>query len=532
MRGLLKIIAVAMVLIVPATQAFAERVLRLDEVPIGELDPHKALDFIDSIILFNIYDVLIWPNPSGAFEGQLAESWNVSADGTAYTFMLRPGIKFHDDSELNADDVVYSFNRSVALAQGYAGLYSSSKVEKVSGMQVRFTLPSANSAFLASLVRLAILNSDLVKKNQESGDFGDNGDYGQAFLSVNDAGTGPYRVDSHKMQELTVLRLTDNYFEPVAAKAPDTIRIRYGLESASLRTLMARGNHELSSQWHSPEVFRALEREDNVELTTESGVGYLVLPINTQKPPTDDVHFRRAMALAVDYAAMLSIERVSDDLTAAQRSRTALPSALFGYDKDAPVFEQNLEAARAELAKSKYANRLDEFEIELAWVAAVAKEEKVAFLLQQNFAQIGIKSKVVKVPWVLFADRASSIEATPHVGQLYFSATYPDPLSLIGDYHSSVRGSYLSMWWLNDSEVDRLIDAVKAEIDDNKREDLLKQLQRRIIDLAPAIYAYETEALFAKASYVSAPSLDDKSLTVPVMGGNFRFHTWSVDREQ
>ena len=88
------------------------------------------------------------------------------------------------------------------------------------------------------------------------------------------------------------------------------------------------------------------------------------------------------------------------------------------------------------------------------------------------------------------------------------------------------------MWWLNDPEVDGLIDAAKAEIDDDKREGLLKQLQRRIIDLAPAIYAYETESLFAKASYVSAPSLDDKSQTVPVMGGNFRFHTWSVDREQ
>ena len=109
-----------------------------------------------------------------------------------------------------------------------------------------------------------------------------------------------------------------------------------------------------------------------------------------------------------------------------------------------------------------------------------------------------------------------------------FSATYSDPISLLGDYHSSMKGSYLSMWWLQDSEVDGLIEATKVELDMNKRAEVLKQLQRRILDVAPAIYAFEFDAVFAKGAHIGAPPLDDDSKTVAVMGGNFRFHTWQV----
>ena len=103
-------------------------------------------------------------------------------------------------------------------------------------------------------------------------------------------------------------------------------------------------------------------------LTTEKGVGYVVLPINTQKAPTDDVHFRRAMVYALNYDAFSNIVKVTDDLYAGNPTRTAIPRAMFGYDSDAPAFKQDLDRARAELAKSKYADSAGDYEVELAWV--------------------------------------------------------------------------------------------------------------------------------------------------------------------
>ena len=527
MRSLVIGFAVALAFIVTASSALAERVLRIEEVPIGELDPHKAIDYIDSIINFNVYDSLVWPNPDGTFTGLLAESWEVSDDGLNYTFTMRDA-KFHDGSVVDAHDVVYSLARTQAVGQAYANLFVGLTATAVDDRTARITLPASNAAFLATLPRLSIVNSDLARANQQEGDFGENGDYSSAFLSGNDAGSGAYTVESHNMQELTILKAFPDYFDAFDPLAPETVQIRYGLSAATMRTLMANSELDLSMQWHPYETFGGLAGLDNVALTTEKGVGYVVLPINTQKAPTDDVHFRRAMVYALNYDAFANIVKVTDDLYAGNPTRTAIPRAMFGYDRDAPAFKQDLERARAELAQSKYADSADDYEVELAWVAEVPMEEKIMLQLQYDLSQIGIKAKITKNPWVRFSDRAATVEDTPHVGLLMFSATYSDPISLLGDYHSSMRGSYLSMWWLEDAEVDGLIEASRVELDINKRAEVLKQLQRRILDVAPAIYAFEFDAVFAKGAHIGAPPLDDDSKTVPVMGGNFRFHTWQV----
>lgn len=528
MRSLFRITAVVLAFAMPVSAALAERVLRIEEVPIGELDPHKAIDYIDSIINFNVYDSLVWPNPDGSFTGLLAESWEVSDDGLNYTFSLRDA-NFHDGTVVDSADVVYSLARTQAIGQAFAYLFPGLTATAVDDRTVRIALSQANAAFLATLPRLSIVNSDLAKANQQDGDFGENGDYSAAFLSVNDAGSGAYMVESHNMQEITILKEFPDYFDPFDPLAPETVQIRYGIDAATMRTLMAKGELDLSNQWHPYETYGGLATaQDNVALTTEKGVGYVVLPIHTQKPPTDDVHFRRAMVYALNYDAFANIVKVTDDLYAGFPSRTAIPRAMFGYDVDAPPFKQDLDRARAELAMSKYADSLDEYEVELAWVAEVPIEEKTMLQLQYDLGQIGIKSKITKNPWVRFSDRATTVETTPHVGLLNFSATYSDPISLLGDYHSNAQGSYLSMWWLDDPEVDRLIDASRVELDMAKREEVLKQLQRRILEVAPAIYAYEFDAVFAKGAHIGAPPLDDDSKTVPVMGGNFRFHTWQV----
>ena len=89
--------------------------------------------------------------------------------------------------------------------------------------------------------------------NLQEGDFGDRGDYGRAFLDSNDAGSGAYAVVSHNKQELTVLERFDDYWLPFAENAPDEVRMRYSLEPATLRALMERGEHDVSSMWHAYE---------------------------------------------------------------------------------------------------------------------------------------------------------------------------------------------------------------------------------------------------------------------------------------
>ena len=79
--------AVAMGLAGPS--AAQDRVLRVNDAPIGELDPHKGKDYADSMLMFNVYDFLVRASADGQMLPDLAESWTISDDGLTYTFTLR-----------------------------------------------------------------------------------------------------------------------------------------------------------------------------------------------------------------------------------------------------------------------------------------------------------------------------------------------------------------------------------------------------------------------------------------------------------
>ena len=157
MRYLMRLILVAVVFLVPVTSAQAERVLRLNEVAVGELDPHIALDYIDSILLVNLYDPLVRPKPGGGFLPGLAESWEVSDDNMSITFTVQSGIKFHDGSDVNADDVIYSFDRNKALGMGYAYLFANASMAKKSDMEALSKATGGN--IVTNIDDLSVLQS-------------------------------------------------------------------------------------------------------------------------------------------------------------------------------------------------------------------------------------------------------------------------------------------------------------------------------------------------------------------------------------
>ena len=261
-----------------ASASFAETVLRLDEVAVGELDPAKASDYADSILMFNVYDTLVLPNQGGpGHSGHLAESW--TSDGATYTFKLRDGVSFQSGNPLRAQDVVYSLERMQALGAGLSYLFAGVKAEAVDDHTVKFMLEAPYAPFVASLVRLPIVDQALVAANSDD-------QWGEAFLSGNGAGTGAYSVNSHNPQEETVMAKWDGYFLGVADAAPDTVRLRYGLEAATVRTLIAQGEHDIASQWLPPEVVKALA-DDGAQLLTEAGTGAFYFKMNTTKAPLD-----------------------------------------------------------------------------------------------------------------------------------------------------------------------------------------------------------------------------------------------------
>lgn len=496
-----------------ATPAFAETVLRLDEVAVGELDPAKASDYADSILMFNVYDTLILPAQGGpGHVPHLATGWEV--DGATYTFTLRDDVTFQSGNPLRAEDVVYSLERMQALGAGLSYLFGGVSAAAVDEKTVTFTLETPYSPFVASLVRLPIVDKALVAANSDE-------EWGEDFLSGNGAGTGAYAVTSHNPQEETVMAKSASYFLGVPDVAPDTVRLRYGLEAATVRTLIATGEHDISSQWLPPEVTKALAN-GGAQLLSETGTGALYFKMNTTRPPLDDANCRLALAAAFDYDTALQMISITDDVAAGSPATGAIPAGMFGANGPEGAQSRDLDAARAHLANCPTAPQ--DFNLEISWIAEVPIEERFALLMQANFAELGISGSIQTLPWALFAENVASPENTPHISQLFVNAVTGDPDTLLyGMYHSSTPGTWQSPEYLNDAEVDQHLEAGRTADTDEGREAAYAALNARLLEIAPTIYGYDTQSVFAASNRVKVPALSDPSQAFGLDGMGFSF---------
>lgn len=531
MRSLTQaLLASATCLLLAAPALAQDRVLELDESPVGEIDPAKGTDYADTVLAINIYDTLVYPKQGGpGVQPLLATEWSV--DGLSYTFKLRQDVKFHSGNPLTAADVVYSYDRLTGMGQGFASLFVGrvASVEAVDDYTVKFTLSSSYAPFLAALTRLPVVDSKLVKENTVAGGaYGDNGDYGEAFLSAKDAGSGAYTVTSQNPQSETVMAKFDGYFMPFAENAPDQVRYRYGLEASTVRALMARGEHDISSLWLPPEVLAAMAQEGIVHFALEPGATGEYIKLNTKRPPLDDVHCRLALSYAFDYQTSLQLLRVTDDTAQGITMNGALPMGLTGYNAATPGFATDLEKAKAELAQCKYTPA--DSPLELAWIAEVPARERIALLMQAAFTQLGFPVNVVRTPWALVTEQVTQPETAPHAVEIAVAAVTPDPDSLLYNmYSSTVPPTWMSAEHLVDAKVDELLEAGRTEVDETKRAAIYEELNARLRELAPDIFAYEFIGVYAVRNGVEVPNLKDETTRYPLSSFSMLFKDISIN---
>src|SRR5260370_19431607 len=133
-----------------------------------------------------------WESNAEALEPWVAEGHSGSADGLTYTFKMRRGVKFHDGTEMKAQDVVYSLERILAVGKGAASLFKTmvepGAAKAVDDYTVEFKLKTPSAIFLSVVPEIHIVNTALMKKNETGGD------WGQAWLSKNSAGSGAYKL--------------------------------------------------------------------------------------------------------------------------------------------------------------------------------------------------------------------------------------------------------------------------------------------------------------------------------------------------
>jgi peptide/nickel transport system substrate-binding protein len=486
----------------PTAAPVVNKLLRISFAWPVYADPAVGSDQASASTHANVYDTLIWINPKAGTDAWLAESWDISDDGRTYTFHLRQGVKFHDGSELKASDVVYSLNRLKTIGEGYAYLLDDvQSAQALDDYTVAFTLEQPSGLFVPSLIRLYIVNEDLVRANTlKEGPYGAEGDYGKEWLLTHDAGSGPYTIAEFPLEEYVLLQKFPDWWNASTFKsnAPDQAKFIGTTEAVTIRSLMSTGDLEISDQWQTVEAFQALDNLEGVDIASFPTSTSFYYMIHNRKPPTDDIHCRKAMAYAFDYQAAVALEWPGTEVMDGP-----VPAMAGGHDPNVMTYERNLDKAKEELAQCKYASDLDKYPVEIHWISEVPAEEKFALLFQANMAEIGMKVDVVQTPWLSVVENQAKQETSPHIVTIYVSSALPEAGLMLKDrYHSGVTGTWQQNEWLLDPELDAAIDDALATADQAERFRKYGAIEATIMELCPSLFLYDQLEQHAVASYV------------------------------
>jgi peptide/nickel transport system substrate-binding protein len=470
-------------------------------------DPAVGNDQSDAITMVNLYDPFLYPDLNGEPAPHIATEWTVSDDGLEYTFTIRDDIKFHSGNPLTADDVAYSMKRMLTIGEGFTYLYKGvvTDVQALNPTTVKFILANPFGPFLGSLIRFMIVDSRTLAEHYDqstSSYGGDVGDYGKTWLLTNDAGSGPYRAIDIKLEEYVLAEKFDDYFLGWDPAAPRYFQISGAVEPVSVKTAMANQELEITDQIQPMENFIAMDAIEGIDVVAYDSAQTFGVSMNTKKAPTDDIHFRKALAYAFDYETVMT-----DIYPGAIPVRGPVPSNVPGNNPDLPRYTYDLEKAKEELALSKYAGNPDAQRIELVWCAEVPEEEKIALLINANLSQLGIPVDIVKQPFGSMIESAQSIESTPNLSIVLTAPSYFEAGAVLKSrYHSSSSGTWEQMEWILDPSLDAAIDDALSTPDRDLRFAKYRRIQEGIYDLCPTIWMFSlAERRAYQAGYVEWP---------------------------
>jgi peptide/nickel transport system substrate-binding protein len=287
-------LAIASALAITASLVYAETT----DITVGvtleppHLDPTgAAAGAIDSVVYANVFEGLTRFAADGSILPALAESWTVSDDGLVYTFSLHSGVKFHDGSSMDSEDVKFSLDRARAddSTNAQKALFSGiDTVEALDSTTVRVTLSAPNGAFIFNMAW-----GDAVIVAEET----------IADAKTNPVGTGPF-VFTNWVQgdSITITKNTDYWGTPARLNSATFKFISD--PTAAFAALMAE-DVDAFPIYPAPENLPQFKADSRFQVLIGSTEGETILSTNNKMPPFDNVKVREAMSHAIDRQAII-----------------------------------------------------------------------------------------------------------------------------------------------------------------------------------------------------------------------------------
>jgi len=461
-------------------------------------DPSTAIESEATEIGWNCYDRLLQYGTILAkdssvgiamadlerIEGQLAESWEVSEDGTVVTMNLRQGVVFKSGNTFTAEDVRWSFERKWNISGGKAwvlrkfgleGPDSTFWIEVLDDYTVRFKLNAPNSMFLpglANLPSMSIVDSGLLKQHATDEDV-----YAQTFLNTDVAPTGPYYVESYTTGSEIVLAAYEGYW----GGKPANDRVIYKVVPTEANRVLLLKNGDVDFAYRlSPEIVSSqLDGAPGVNVVSVATPATVYFGLNNTRTPLDNVLVREAILYAIPYDDIIQNVLFGH----ATFPRSPLAPGL-QYRKEIIPYHYDPVLARDLLAQAGYP---EGFEMTLRYRIDISEYESIALYMRDALAEIGITLVLDKIGAAEYAQIRGSRDYDSAL--VYWIPYVASPIYDLGYNWADPQGCCSTAQYDN-IEVKALFEQAKVETDPVKLEGLVNAIQKVVVDDAPLGWLY------------------------------------------
>lgn len=428
-------------------------------------DPAGAYDLPSYDVIYSVYQNLLAISPGGNEpQGEVAESCAFNGE-TTYECKLKPGLKFSDGSPLDSEDVKFSFERNVEIADpnGAASLISNmDKIEAPDPQTVVFTLkePDATFPFVLTVASFAIVPDTYPAKELQKSD--------QVI------GSGRYTVASYKPGQQTVLEKNAQYTGDAPAKNDRAI-IQYFDKASALKLAVEQGDVDIAYRSLSPTDLEALRDADGLRIVEGNGteIRYLVFNIKLQPGENEEQKkaIRQAVAQTIDRGAIAenvyngTVEPLYSMVPQGLQFASKAFAERYGEAPDVDAARQTLEGAGVETPVS----------LELWWTPShygpTSGDEYVEIKNQLEQSEL-FKVRLRSTEWNQYSEAAFTDKYPQY--QLGWFPDYPDAHNYTASFYS--KDSFLNIHYDND-EMEKLLDQEAASTDERVRAEAFQKIQ-------------------------------------------------------
>ena len=482
------------IMTVPALGAGPKGTLRVAaKADMTTLDPANAIDYQSWIVVEQMFNGLYNFDKDGRTYPDLAEALpKVSPDGLTYTIALRKGVKFHHGRELDAEDVKFSFERTLTPAtkswgqRFLAGIDGAKEMldgaaTELRGLKivdrhtVQIRLKEPQGVFLSNLGPSTsfILPRDVVR------------DRGAAF-GQKPVGTGPYRFVEWVPGQRFVMERNPDYFVKGVPKI-DRIEYTLGVDPAVAMLKLERDEVDFLADGIPSAEFPRVMNDPKLRELVGSGPLYVTgwLGLNVTMKPFDDVRVRRAIAHAIDKDRLIRLLRGQ-----AVRSDGLVPPGVPGHKATRPRVPYSPQEAKTLLAAAGHPAG---FKSELYFRPEAGVDKIAAEAVQQDLKAVGIEVELRPLAASAYYAAVGKPGTVP-MGISGKGANYPDPYDYLSHptCGTAQPGTRYPSYYCNPAYDEMIRKAETLGADQAARLAVYQQAEDLLLQDLPSVYLFNS----------------------------------------